>query len=63
MSTAFLVIAILATIGVVFMVFGVGVTHIRRRTHYSRKEYALLLLLCAIGVGSFFAWSLISVGF
>jgi hypothetical protein len=63
MSTAFLVVAILVTIGVAFMLFGVGVTHIRRRTHYSRKEYALLLLLCAIGIGSFFGWSLLSVGF
>ena len=58
MSTAFLVVAILATIGFVIMIYGVGITHIRRKTHYSSKEYTLILVLGAISIGSFFGWVL-----
>lgn len=62
MSTAFLVIAIVATIGMMIMIYGVGITHIRRKTQYSRREYVLLLVICAIAIGCFFGWILTGGG-
>lgn len=31
---------------------------IRAKTHYSRREYVALLILCAVGIGAFFGWAL-----
>jgi uncharacterized membrane protein len=59
MNTAFLVLAVVSTLGVVVMVFGVGITRIRQKSHYSRKEYVLLLALCATGIAGFFGWAMV----